>query len=242
MKKVFALILCFLFVQQITFAETIVYSENNKFGLKYSNTEDFITKAKYKKLVRLGTSAWIFQERTKFGIIDNDGNIIVEPIYNQAERVLGKYVKFRKGSRYCLLNEKGENILENSSDNNMYYTSIDLLHGGLIVTSVNHRYGLSSFNGTTKLDHVFDDIYMPDRDTIVIVYGGKKIEFNRQDNNDTPFDFVFTNLKEQDIRLSDIASSPLATTGYYSITCAKGLSLKDIEYFYKLLEEAEAPR
>ena len=33
-----------------------------------------------------------------------------------------------------------------------------------------------------------------------------------------------------------------AETGYYSITCAKGLSLKDIEYFYKLLEEAEAPR
>lgn len=33
-----------------------------------------------------------------------------------------------------------------------------------------------------------------------------------------------------------------AETGYYSIMCAEGLTLQDIEYFYKLLEEAEAPR
>lgn len=33
-----------------------------------------------------------------------------------------------------------------------------------------------------------------------------------------------------------------AETGNYSITCKKGLKLKDIKYFYKLLEEAEAPR
>ena len=33
-----------------------------------------------------------------------------------------------------------------------------------------------------------------------------------------------------------------AETGYYSISCSKGLTLKDIKYFYKLLEEAEAPR
>jgi hypothetical protein len=33
-----------------------------------------------------------------------------------------------------------------------------------------------------------------------------------------------------------------AETGYYSISCKKGLTVKDIKYFYKLLEEAEAPR
>lgn len=33
-----------------------------------------------------------------------------------------------------------------------------------------------------------------------------------------------------------------AETGYYSIICEKGLKFKDIKYFYKLLEEAEAPR
>lgn len=33
-----------------------------------------------------------------------------------------------------------------------------------------------------------------------------------------------------------------AETGYYSIMCDKGLNLKDIEYFYQILEEAEAPK
>lgn len=32
-----------------------------------------------------------------------------------------------------------------------------------------------------------------------------------------------------------------AESGYYSITCDKGLKIKDLNYFYKLLEEAEAP-
>ena len=34
----------------------------------------------------------------------------------------------------------------------------------------------------------------------------------------------------------------VAETGHYSIICNEGLQLQDIEYFYKLLEEAEAPR
>ena len=33
-----------------------------------------------------------------------------------------------------------------------------------------------------------------------------------------------------------------AETGYYSFYCQKGMTIKDINYLYKLLEEAEAPR
>ena len=33
-----------------------------------------------------------------------------------------------------------------------------------------------------------------------------------------------------------------AESGYYSIMCGEGLNMQDIEHFYKLLEEAEAPR
>ncbi len=218
MKKL-AFILISLFLLNLTvFADTSVYSDNSRFGLK--NNTDVITKAKYKKLVRLGNTAWIFQERTKFGIIDDNGNIIIKAKYDQAERVLGKYAKFRKGSKYCLLNEKGEDVLENSpNEKPEMFSSIDLLPGGLIVSSKHHKYGLHSFNGNTNLEHLFDDIYMPDRDTLVVVYGGKPLEFKRQNSNDSPFNFVFVDgLKEQDIKLGDLASSPLATTGYYSIT------------------------
>ena len=34
----------------------------------------------------------------------------------------------------------------------------------------------------------------------------------------------------------------VAETGYYGIMCNEGLNLQDIEHFYKLLEEAEAPK
>ena len=219
MKKLALILVCLFLCEQILFAETFVYSDNKKFGLK-NNSGDIITKAKYKKLVRLGDSAWIFQKKTKLGIIDDNGNILTEPVYNQAERILGKYVKFRKGSRYCLLNEKGEDVIGNSVEGKpSMFSSIDLLPGGLIVTSKHHKFGLHSFNGNTQLDNIFDDIYMPDRDTLVVVYGGKSLEFKRQNSNDSPFNFVFIDdLKDRDIKLVDLATSPLATTGYYGIT------------------------
>ena len=180
MKKLALIIISLLLCGHTVFADTSVYSENGKFGLK--NNADIVTKAKYKKLVRLGESAWIFQERTKFGIIDDNGDILVKAIYDQAERVLGKYAKFRKGVNYCLLNEKGVDILgKSNSKKPEMFSSIDLLYGGLIVTSKHHKYGLLSFNGNTELENIFDDIYMPDRDTIVVEYGGKQLEFKRRD-------------------------------------------------------------
>ncbi len=216
MKKTLAFILFFLFLHQSVFADTSVYSDKRKFGLKDS-TGSIVTPAKYKKLVRLGKSSWIMQYRMGFGIIDDNGNILVKPVYNQAERLVGKYVKLRKGSKYCLLNEYGKNILGNQEEPNMFST-IDLLPGGLIVTSRNYKFGLYSFNGQTRLDNIFDDIYMPDKDTIVVVYGGNPIEFKRRESGDSPFNFVFSDLENQDLKLADLAESPLATTGYYGIT------------------------
>lgn len=218
MKKFVLILLLILLSSDVVFANVSVYSEHKKFGLK-DNNDIIITGALYKKLIRLGESSWIIQNRIKFGVIDDHGNVLVKPVYDQAERVAGRYVKFRKGSKYCLLNEHGKDVLGNVDSSKPHmYSSIDLLYGGLIVTSINHKYGLSSFNGNTKLDNIFDDIYMPDRDSIVVIYHGVPIEFKRQNNNSSPFSFVFVNLENHDIKLADIAGSPLATTGYYSIT------------------------
>ena len=215
MKKPALSILLLIFCQLCALADISVFSENGKFGLKDSKGQ-ILVEPEYKKLVRLGETSWIMQKRAKFGIISDDGDILVKPAYNQAERILGKYVKFRKGIKYCLLNEHGENILSNKNE---MYSSIDLLYGGLIVTSKNNKYGLKSFNGKIELDNVFDDIYMTDKDTIVIVYAGKIMEFKRSGvSSDTPFDFDFKNLKNGNLQLSDITSSPLASTGYYGVT------------------------
>lgn len=218
MKKS-ALLIFIIFIYQLSvLADVSIFSENGKFGIKDSQGQ-ILVEPKYKKLVRLGETSWIMQKGNKFGIINDSGDIITKPIYEQAERVAGKYVKFRKGIKYCLLNENGQDILTTGKQKTEMFSSIDLLYGGLIVTSKNNKYGLNSFNGKIELDNIFDDIYMPNKDTIMIVYGGKIMEFKRSDTSlDTPFDFNFVNLDNENLKLSDIAKSPLATTGYYGVT------------------------
>lgn len=214
MKKLAFLILSVFLFQQCIFAETSVYSDNNKFGLK-DEKGNVIVEAKYKKLVRLGEHAWIMQSGTKFGIIHDSGKILAEPEFNQAERVLGKYVKFRKGSRYGIYDELGFEILP------VEYSSIDLLYGGMFVTAKGYKYGLTDTNGFIILDNIFDDIYMPDPQTLIVVYNEKQMEYKRNDNSigTIPFNIVaFTNATSSDVTITDIATSPIASTGYYSVT------------------------
>ena len=215
MKKVALLILCFIFIQQSINAGNLVFSENNKFGLK-DEKGNIVVDAKYKKLVRLGEQAWIMQSGTKFGILQDNGKVLVEPQFNQAERVLGKYVKFRKGSKYGIYDEMGFEVLP------VEYSSIDLLYGGMFVTSKNYKYGLTDMNGFVILDNIFDDIYMPDFDTLIIVYNEKQMEYKR-DNERTgniPFSIVSFNsdVKNSGVKITDLASSPIASTGYYGVT------------------------
>ena len=213
MKKVALIIYLLLICNQFVQAESIVYSDNSKFGLK-DNKGNIITKAEYKKLVRLGESAWIMQDGTKFGIIDDNGNVLVKAKYNQAERVLGKFVKFRKGDKYGIFDEMGFEILT------VEYSSIDLLYGGMFVTAKNYMYGITDLNGQMILDNIFDDIYMPDFNTLVIVYNGRVVEIKRegQGSVSVPFDIQTIHEDLSTLNFSDITGSPLASTGYYSVT------------------------
>ena len=215
MKRMLVILFLIFFIQQSVFAQISTYSDNNKFGLKDS-AGNIITNAKYKKLVRLGNKSWIIQSGTKFGILNDSGNILVEPEFNQAERVLGKYVKFRKGSKYGIYNEKGFVILP------VEYSSIDLLYGGIFVTGKNYKYGLSDMNGMIILDNIFDDIYMPDFETLVIVYNEKQVEYKKNNNSSGTIPFTVTAFntvsKSSDIKITDIATSPFTSTGYYGVT------------------------
>ena len=213
MKKVALLISLLILFNQYSFADSIVYSDNSRFGLKDSKG-NIITKAEYKKLVRLGESAWIMQDGTKFGVVDDNGKILVKAKYNQAERVLGKLAKFRKGDKYGIFDEMGFEILP------VEYSSIDLLYGGMFVTAKNYQYGITDLNGQIILDNIFDDIYMPDFNTLVIVYNGRRLEIKRegQGSMSVPFDIQTIHKDLSTLNFSDITNSPLASTGYYSVT------------------------
>ena len=106
------------------YAGTVVYSENNKFGLK-DTKGNIITKAEYKKLVRLGETAWIVQDGVRYGIMGDNGEFIVSPKYTHAERVLGKFVKFAKGDKYGIYDEKGFVILPVETECSVYKYKIN---------------------------------------------------------------------------------------------------------------------
>ncbi len=211
MKKFALIILTLIFMQNIALSEVVTYSDSGKFGLKEENGK-IITEAKYKKLVRLGESAWIMQSGTKFGIIRDDGTVIVKPKYNQAERVIGKFVKFRKGDKYGIFDEMGFEILP------VEYSSIDLLYGGRFVTCKNYKYGIADFNGMIILDNLFDDIFMPDFNTLVILYGHETYQIERKDGEllTVPYDLQSIH-NTASVKVSKFMTYPFTSTGYYGL-------------------------
>ena len=211
MKKFILLIICLFITGLLNVnSASVVYNDNGKFGLKNENG-DIIKKAEYKKMIKLGDGAWIYQDGTKFGIIREDGYIVVKPIYNQAERILGKYAKFRKGDKYGIYDEMGFEILP------VEFSSIDLLYGGMFVTCKNYLYGATDLNGQIILDNIFDDIYTPEVNKLIIVYQGKQLTIEKE--KDAPFTEPFNTQDVYNyVESSDYEIDAITATGYYSVT------------------------
>ena len=217
MRKFALLILLLLIIQNASFARSAVYNEDGKFGLK-SETGEVITLAKYKKLIRLGESGWIFQSGSKFGVMDDSGKILVEPKYNKADRFLGKYAKLTRGEKTGLFDEKGFEILP------PVYSSIDLLYGGMLLTNKNYKYGITDHNGQAILDNIFDDIYMPKPNVMVITYNGQtyEIEGANKDQLTLPQGADWSN-RDSGLTITELVSKPVVTTGYYGVSATNYL-------------------
>lgn len=217
MKKCALLVLLLLIIQNITLATPKVFNEDGKFGLQ-DETGKIIVDAKYKKLIRLGETGWIIQEGSKFGIMNDDGTVVVKPRYTRAERVLGKYAKLTRGSRIGLFDEKGFEILAPE------YSSIDLLFGGMLLTCKNYKYGVTDFNGQPILDNLFDDIYMPKPNVMVIVYNGQQYQIERNRGEELALPSNLYSLKDNsDFTITELVTKPGVTTGYYSVTASNYL-------------------
>lgn len=210
MKRVALLSLLFIFLANHTFAATTVFSQNELFGLKDAQNNIIVT-PKYKKLIRLGESAWVMQNKNKFGIINNNGEVLVEPKYTKAERVLSKYVKLGVGNKLGLFDEMGFAVLP------VEYTSIDLLYGGMLLTCKNYKYGICDYNGQVILDNIFDDIYMPKPNVMVIEYHGQTYQVTGCELNKDELTLSF-NQQNSNITITEVIANPLAATGYYGVS------------------------
>ena len=99
------------------------------------------------------------------------------------------------------------------------YSSIDLLYGGMFVTAKNYMYGISDMNGQVILDNIFDDIYMPEFNRLIIVYQGNVYEITKQEQQTSMQDEI-QHLHENinDLHLIDSDTNPIAITGYFGVT------------------------
>ena len=219
MKKIISVLVFLILIFQTASAEEIVntYSENNKFGL--IKGENKTTKAEYSKLIRLRDSSWIFLKKNKYGIIDNDGNILVEPKYTSAHRFIGKYAKLGYGGLYCIYDENGNLIIDRE------YSSIEILFGRMFLVGKNFKFGLISFDGDIILAPVADDIYMPKPNILRILYDGNWIEIEHigSDTMEIPNDIL---IGDDNFKITQLVQNPVIGAGYGVVTFS--------DYFIKL--------
>ena len=195
-------------------AKTEVYGENGKFGLKCGN--ETITKAEYKKLIRLGEKAWIFQKGSRFGLIDDNGNILVKPKYRHADRVLGQFAKLGNDNDYGLYDETGKAVIAPE------YSSIEPLFGKMFLTCKKYKYGIVDFEGKKLLDNEFDDIYMPNPKALRVQYEGEWYEIERlkSENITLPEGVKKVKINNEDFQVTHLVTNTGLLSGYSAVTAA----------------------
>ena len=190
------------------------FSQNERWGLKDKNG-DVIVEPVYKKLIRLGNSSWIVQnKKNKFGLIANDGSVLVPLKYNHADRVVSKFAKFGNNNDYGIYDETGKIIVEPK------YSKIDILYGQMFLTYKNYKYGIVGYGGKTILENEFDDIYMPKPNVMRIQFEGKWYELE-QVNAATltlPADAKHNLATKEDLDLRNIVVNTGVMSGYSVLT------------------------
>ncbi len=149
----------------------------------------------------------IFSDKNKFGITDEQDNIIVKPIYNKIIRLGNCSFIVQKRTKFGIINKKGDILvpikyrhvervlgkyakLGNYSDFGLYdetgfafippvYDSIDLLFGGMFLTYKDYKYGVTDSKGKILLNNIFDDIYMPKPNIMRLEYKGQWYEIEQ---------------------------------------------------------------
>lgn len=199
----------------ISMDDEVVFSNEKKnvlFGLK-DKSGNIIVDAQYKKLIRVGNSAWIINKKNKYGMIDCSGNILVEPKFRHVDRMLGKYVKLGNENNYGVYNEFGEAIIPNE------YMSVDLLFGGMFLIKKNYKYGVTDRNGKLILNTIFDDIYMPKPNIMRIQYNGQWYEIEQIVSGEFQLPDDVKNIKENsDFRVTKFVTDPITASGYSAVT------------------------
>lgn len=240
MKKLyilFILLFCFfnfaLSEEKNASVVKVFESKNNKYyGLKTDN-DVIIVDAKYKKLIKMGENAWIFQKKNnKFGLLNSQGEITVEPKYSHVERLFDKWVKFGNNNDFGIYNEKGENIVPPK------FSAIEPLFGGRFLTYKNYKYGIYSNKGEQLLPNEYDFIYMPDIKTLRIKDNDVWYEVEQISNEEEIIvsDETIKEINGETFKITKLVKNTGFGAGYGIVTAAD-YTLKIFSSFSEAYEE-----
>ena len=189
-----------------------VYQSKGKYGLEKSDGTQ-ITKAIYKKIIRLGNKSWIVQRKNKFGLIDYNGDYIIFPRYRNVQRIDSKFAKFGNDNDYGLYDENGFTIIQPE------YSSIDLMYGKMFLTSKNFRYGIVDLEGNTLLENEFEDIYMPQPSVMMVQYEGRWCKVESISDREITLPSDINKLKEdKDFKMTNLVVNTGVGAGYSVLT------------------------
>lgn len=193
--------------------EVTVFSENNKFGIK-DKQGNILVKPDYKKIIRVGETGWIIQKGSRFGIMDSRGNYLVEPKYRHVERVFTKFVKLGNDNDYGLYDETGKVVIP------AQYSSIEPLFGQIFLTCKNYKYGVVDSNGQEILANDFEDIYMPDRQTMRIKLDGEWYQIEKLTPEDIklPEGTDKVTINDTELKITRLVTTTGAVSGYSALT------------------------
>lgn len=225
MKKIFCrALLLILLISGSCFAasDVSVFSEDGKFGLK-DTKGNVLAKPVYKKLIVLGDNeSYIALKGSRYGIVSNSGDVLLDFKYSHATRVLGKFVKFGNYKGFGLYDKDGNVIIPQNQD------SIELLFGGMFLVSKDYKYGLVDFEGNTITDYIFDDIYMPKPNIMRVKYNGEWYEIEQIAAQSFSLPKDIQDVKtSSDFKITKLVTSPGAASKYSVVTAT--------DYFLKIL-------
>lgn len=225
MERILVLLALYCFLQGSVYAEetvssnvlkmsdVVVFQDDGLFGLK-DKKDNIVVNAQYKKLIRVGNSSWIIQKRNRFGLIDTNGNFLVQPKYRHVERVFGKYVKLGNENDFGLHDEFGNVVISHE------YSMIEPLFGGKFLTCRGYKYGILDDDGKVLLGNEFDDIYMPNPQTLRVSYEGEWYEITKwtDDYIELPPDVQKIKIADDDFKVTHLAVNTGLMSGYTAIT------------------------
>ncbi len=189
----------------------------------------------------------IYSEDNKFGIKNEQQEVVVKPIYNKIIRLSDESFIVQKKNKFGIINKDGEILvpikyrhvervlgkyakLGNYGDFGLYdetgfavippiYDSIDLLFGGMLLTYKDYKYGVSDFSGKVILENIFDDIYMPKPNIMRIEYNGQWYEIEQVSSDTLKLpDDVKTVKTSSDFKVTNIVVNTGVVSGYSVLT------------------------